>query len=167
MSRSWRTFIGSLIIAGAAVTVAPTSPEPAVAYQPVEQVDCGQSWPYAHRVCYDIGTGWFHIYTTWPYQQPNLSFPSNTGHSGIGKYSGYAGIFNVTDNTCNDEARWDGGAHIRVTRKLGACNNQPAAVIVYGAVYDGPSQIGMYGGNWNYLVWYLSVAGYDLVITVG
>jgi hypothetical protein len=40
-------------------------------------------------------------------------------------------------------------------------------VIVYGAVYDGPSQIGMYGGNWNYLVWYLSVAGYDLVITVG
>lgn len=157
--------IATVLLAGASV-VFPAAAAPAPMYVGVRHDNCAQSQSWSQRVCYDTGDKWFYIYTSPPYLDPNIQFPSNSGFSGIGQYAGQAGLFNVTNNLCSDEAKWNGGNYIRIQRSTGGCSSIFVAHIVYGPFYDGGNQIGMYGGNWNYLVWYLSTRGYDFVITV-
>lgn len=130
--------------------------------------NCAQSSGWGKRVCYDVNQEYFFIYTAdGAGVAPSLQFPSNSYFQpGKSLYRGTTGVFEFPGNPYLDEAVWNGSLLVNLYKHNFTTNQHNyVANIANAGVYDALGQIGLYGGNHNYVVWYLQSAGYEFVIT--
>lgn len=151
-----------------AVVEAVADVAPASAWNDLYSFNCAQSSGWGTRVCYDVNQEYFFIYTSdGAGVGPSLAFPSNSyAQAGRSLYRGHTGVFEFPGNPYLDEAVWNGGISVNLYVHNFTTNaHNYVGRIVNAGVYDSLGQIGLYGGNFNYVVWYLQTAGYEFVIT--
>lgn len=134
------------------------------AYIPGFPSSCYTGQSSGPRVCFDQSAQRFYFINAGG--TIILQFPSNSGYSpGHTAYQGFYGVWDV-DPGGTDEAYYNGATgriHVRPWQGNGYGVDQ--LVIRPDACYDTGGQICVYGGNFNYIAWYVNTPEWQFMIS--